>query len=129
MKKYYITMFSAMILLFALGIPLVAQAETEAYYQEKICAKYDARMEVINEDRTRTDCLSDENGSHLSIEVDFAKKWYECLTQAMYYGMLYNNQAACVLIVEKDTDMRHVDRARQLINHNKLPVWVDAFRE
>lgn len=129
MKKYYYAIFGVFMLAM-MSIPLVAQAQTESYYQDLICEEYRGVKEAVNVDKTRVDCLTSPKNSALSIEVDFAKKWYQCLTQAMYYAMLRGNQAACVLIVEDyQKDMKYVERARELVIYNKLPVFVDIYKE
>lgn len=95
---------------------------SEAEYVEHYCK---GKVEYRNADKTRTDCLT----ADFSYEYDFAKKWYECLTQGLYYGMINNNFPACVLIVENKNQMYYVDRARRTIEHYNLKIGLIVVRE
>jgi hypothetical protein len=77
-------------------------------------------VEVILDDGTRCDCLTDT----LSTEVDFASKWYEGVSQALHYSMKTGRPGGLLLIVESDKDWKFVDRARNLVEFFQLPITV-----
>jgi hypothetical protein len=90
----------------------------EQYYQISWCKDNQGEVEVVLEDRTRVDCLTKTH----AIEVDFANKFFEGLSQALYYGMMTGKKAGLVLIVERDTDKKYVGRAKKLIKYFSLPI-------
>ena len=92
----------------------------ERHYQDIWCAEQGGQTEVIMDDRTRCDCLTDD----MATEVDFASKWYEGISQALHYAMKTGRPGGLLLIVEKDSDWKYVDRARNLIEFYYLPVTV-----
>lgn len=66
-------------------------------------------MEYKLKDRTRVDCLTEQ----YAVEVDFAKKWAECIGQALYYGERTKKYPACVLIMENgEKDIKYLRRLR-----------------
>lgn len=92
----------------------------ERYYQDIDCKKKGGKVEYRLEDKTRVDCLTDNK----AIEHDFARKWYECVGQALYYGMQTKRQPACGLIIEKSTDLEYFERAQTMITYWKLEVEI-----
>ncbi len=76
--------------------------EPESFYQDKWC---EGQTEVVLEDRTRVDCLTDT----YAIEVDFAYKWAESIGQSLYYANMTNRKPAVLLIVEPN-DSRFLAR-------------------
>jgi len=122
------TIFLRLILLFCIiivffvGIGQVVAAKrlhSEAEYVDYYCK---GTVEYRNSDKTRTDCYTKEN----SMEYDFAQKWYECIGQALHYARLNNNYPVCVLILEKDSDFKYLNRAKLVVRHYELPmqIWV-----
>ena len=95
---------------------------SEAEYVDHYCK---GQVEYRNSDKTRTDCLTTD----YSYEYDFAKKWYECIGQGLYYGMLNSNHASCVLIVENKNQFYYVRRAEKMILHYGLPIRLLVVRE
>ena len=110
------------LLAITIGIPGVdaKHLHSEKYYQAIWCIERGGKLEVVMTDGTRCDCLTGD----MAVEVDFAGKFYEGISQALLYGMLTGKQAALLLIVEKDTDWKYVDRAKEIIRHYCLPVVV-----
>lgn len=90
----------------------------EKWYQDQWCADRGGDVEVVLEDRTRCDCLTDTH----AIEFDFARKWAEAIGQALHYSRLTGRRAGIVLIIEKETDLKYVDRLRMIIVHYGLPI-------
>jgi len=92
----------------------------ERYYQDLWCAERGGQVEVRMTDGTRCDCLTET----MAVEVDFARKFYEGISQALHYAMLTGKKAALLLIVEKKGDWKYVERAKRLIEFYQLPVTV-----
>ena len=99
----------------------------EKYYQDIWCVERHGQVEVVMSDGTRCDCLTED----LAVEVDFALKFYEGISQALHYGMLTGKQAALLLIVEDSSDYKYVSRAKVLIDHYSLPIllFIIEFKE
>ncbi len=114
--------FALLVLL--IGLPGVSQGaeHNEAYYVQKDCALEHGIVEYRNADRTRVDCFTD----NISMEYDFAYKWYECITQAMYYAMLNDNYAVCKLIVSTELDLKKVERAKAMVKYYGLPLIIEV---
>ena len=89
----------------------------EKWYQEKWCADR-GQMEVTMKDGTHADCIT----KFYAVEVDFADKWAECLSQALRYARLTGLQPACLLIIEAPKDLRYLQNLRADIEHWRLPV-------
>lgn len=104
------------------GITAVPAGQNEAWYVNKTCEEFNGVQEYRNADgATRTDCFTEA----YSMEFDFAKKWYECLTQAEYYAKVNGNRPACVLIVEDPVkDEKYYDRAVWLKKETCSPVEI-----
>lgn len=81
---------------------------TEKEYQTYWCNKHGGQMEIVLSNKARIDCLLPD----LAVEVDFAKKFHECIGQALEYSAHTGKIPACLLIVEKDSDWKYVERLR-----------------
>ena len=91
----------------------------EKEYQNYWCAQKGGISEYKLSDKTRVDCLLPD----YAVEFDFAKKWAECIGQALYYGQKTNRVPACVLIIENPTkDYKYLKRLRYAVyNKKKIP--------
>jgi hypothetical protein len=67
---------------------------SEADYVDYYCPQWKGKVEVVLDDRTRVDCLTD---SH-AIEFDWCKKWAEAIGQSLYYAKMTNRKPKIVLI-------------------------------
>jgi len=95
--------------------------QRESYYQQKFAAIVNGETEVILEDRTRVDIVTD---THV-IEVDFAEKWAESIGQALHYeGMLNNKQAGVLLVLDLDREERFLDRLVGVAAKHGIDVWI-----
>ena len=92
----------------------------EKYYQEIWCKNVGGEVEVVLNNRTRVDCLTDTH----AIEFDFAKKWAESLGQSLYYSVKTGKDPGIVLILEKNSDIKFVNRVIEVINKFNLPIVV-----
>lgn len=99
MKKFLI--------LLLISVSLNASHLKEKDYVNKYC---EGTKEVILNDRTRVDCLTNE----YAFEFDFAKKWYEAIGQSLYYAMKTDREAGIYLIVNTLEDNKYAYRARQV---------------
>jgi hypothetical protein len=90
----------------------------EKWYQERWCAERGGEAEVVLPDRTRCDCLTDEN----AVELDFGAKWAEAIGQALYYSIQTGKRAGVVLILEKESDRKYWIRLNSVIQHFGLPI-------
>lgn len=81
-----------------LSLPASLQAkESESYYQSVFCTHQGGVVEYVLPDKTRVDCLTDEE----AIEVDFAPKWAEAIGQSLLYARMTNKKPAVLLIVNE----------------------------
>ena len=78
----------------------------EADYQRVWCSLNGGEVEYVNEDKTRVDCLTREH----AVEFDFAKKWAESVGQALYYSVLTGKRGKVVLIIEKPSEFKYLNR-------------------
>lgn len=85
----------AAIVALAAALPLAAAAQPESHYRDLWCDDQGGQAEVVLEDRTRVDCLTDE----FAVEVDFAYKWAESIGQSRYYAEMTGREPAVLLIV------------------------------
>ena len=101
-----------------------ARLNTEAYYQKIAAEKYNAQIEVSMPDGTRCDLVTETH----AIEVDFADKWGEAIGQSLNYAFQANRRAGILLILEKQSDEKHLIRVNSIIKHFSLPIDVLANR-
>ena len=76
-------------------------------------------MEYALDDHSRVDCLTDE----YAIEVEFAYKWKESIGQALFYAVKTGKKPGVVLILEKKTDGRYLDRLEIVGKKYGIMVW------
>lgn len=105
------------------SIPVNAKhAHTEKYYQEIDCKKLNGITEYkIN--GVRVDCLTDE----YAIEHDFTNKFYEGLSQALYYSQLTGKKPALHLIKTGKNDEVFIKRSKEIIEYWKLPIKLEVI--
>ncbi len=109
-----------------LALALSANAmSSEKELAKKYCDSIGGDAEVVLQDRTRVDCLTDR----LAIEVDWANKWYEAIGQSLHYAMHTGRVAGVVLLTEEFSDTRYVQRARMLIEHYNLPIKLFVYND
>ncbi|MCP3945080.1 MAG: hypothetical protein GY710_26880 [Desulfobacteraceae bacterium] len=107
--------------LLLLFIPTIAYAKhihPEKWYQNKWCAKQKGQTEYRLPDKTRCDCLTDTH----AIEVDFARKFYEAIGQALYYSMQTGKRAGVLLIIENKNELKYWIRLNSTVQHFGLPI-------
>jgi hypothetical protein len=102
------------------SIAYAKHINVERHYQDIWCAEQNGQVEVIMKDGTRCDCLTKD----MATEVDFARKFYEGIGQALHYSMLTGRPGGLLLIVEQPSDWKYVDRARDIVEFYNLPITV-----
>lgn len=97
-------------------------AKGESDYAIEHCSSIVGELEHTLPNNTRVDCITEMS----VIEYDFTYKWYECITQALYYRMITGKQAICGLIHKNGTSIEdtHVERAWSMVKHYRLPVYI-----
>ena len=68
----------------------------------------------------RVDCFTSE----YAIEVDFASKIFEGISQADYYAFMINRKAGLLLIVETKRDLETVREFHEYIIHRNVKYWI-----
>lgn len=91
----------------------------EKAYQQQWCGRFNGQTEVILQDKTRVDCITD----NYAVEFDFANKWAECLGQALHYAEMTGKLPACVLIIEKKSDWKHLEKLQRTGRANGIKAW------
>jgi len=76
-------------------------------------------MEVMLLDQARVDCVTDE----YAVEFDFGFKWAESVGQALYYAEKTGLKPGIVLILERPSDSRYLDRINALAPKFGITVW------
>ena len=91
----------------------------EQDYVAAYCPQLNGEQEVRLPEGVRVDCLS----ADYAAEFDWARKWYEGVTQALYYAQLTGKDAMLVLIIkDEQRDARYIRRTRAFIKHYRLPL-------
>ncbi len=121
MKTFAKSLFLIIILYSSFNNSLAANIHKEAVYQTKWCQEMNGTKEYKLEDKTRVDCLTQTH----AIEFDFAKKVYESIGQALYYGIMTNRKPGIVIIVENPfNDTKYINRMKLVARSNNIDCWV-----
>lgn len=119
--------FTAIIFLIAfLFIPSTGISKNESDYQREWCSKHNGKIEVVQPDRTRVDCIATIDGKTYAIEHDFANKFYQGIGQSLHYGLQTGHQPGIVLILKEQKEYRYWLKLNTIISHYKLPIrtWI-----
>jgi CRISPR/Cas system-associated protein Cas10 (large subunit of type III CRISPR-Cas system) len=111
------------IILCLLPLSVFCRDNTEKHYQEIIAKQLSAQMEVQLPDRTRIDILTKTH----AMEIDFADKWAEGIGQSLHYSAMTDLDAGLILIVEKDSDNRYVERVKTLLRKKSLRIKLYVY--
>lgn len=107
------------------------QAQTEAEWAARLAPKYgtpEAFIEYRLWDRTRVDLLPQEGEfAAYAIEIDFARKWQEAISQAGWYAKVTGRQPGVILIVEGELEQeaRFVYRCQTVCALYGVRLWVE----
>ncbi len=122
MKKRVITFIVIMASLLTSYSVHAKRLHHEKWYQEQWCQEHSGETEVVLEDDTRCDCVTETH----AVEMDFANKLYEAVGQSTNYSLQTGKRAGIVLILESPDDKRHWKKLINLIEKSKQPIDVWA---
>jgi hypothetical protein len=118
MKRIILMMALAM---FLFAVPAMAKHDhLEKEYQAHWCSEAGGVVEYRLDDGTRVDCLL----NRYAVEVDFGPKWAESIGQSLYYGYKTERLPGVLLILEKNTDEKYLDRLNAIAEREGIKVWV-----
>ena len=118
MKRILLLLATSIILSICANAQLTKQ--TESYYQNKFAEIVRGQKEVVLDDRTRVDIVTDS----FAIEVDFADKWAEGIGQSYHYGMKLKKKSGILLVVNGKFDDRFVQILMPHAVELGITVWV-----
>lgn len=103
--------------------------KTERGYQLDIVAHLqgqgiNATAEHVLPDGTRVDIVT----STYAIEVDFARKWAECVGQALFYALMTGKKPVCLVLVGVEDREPGLARLRAVCIRERIDVWVYDVR-
>jgi len=96
-----------------------SEAAPEKAYQSHWCTQAQGITEYRLPDRTRVDCVA----QGYAIEFDFARKWAEAVGQSLHYALQTGEQPGIVLILEKPSDARYLERLSPLAEKYGIRLW------
>jgi len=99
--------------------------KTERGYQLDIVAYLQGRgieatAEHVLPDGTRVDIVTPA----YAIEVDFARKWAECIGQALFYGLMTGKKPVCLVLVGVEDREPGLARLRAVCIRERIDVWL-----
>jgi hypothetical protein len=107
-------------LLLIISLPANAKHfHTEKYYQNKWCNAHNGQQEVILNNGSRADCITD----NYAIEFDFAPKISESIGQSLEYALQTGKLPGIVLILEKSSDQKFLKRLLPIAEKYNIKVW------
>ncbi len=77
-------------------------------------------MEYKLYDRSRVDCIT---STHV-YEVDFGRKGYESIGQALYYSLVTNKKPGILLIREKKKDDSGIGKVKKLADKYNIQLYI-----
>ena len=108
------------IILILISIICSGQKQREKYYQDRFAEIIHGEKEVVLDDKTRVDIVTDS----FAIEVDFAHKWAESIGQSIHYARKLNKKAGILLIIDGMKDDRFVQILMPNAKMLNITVWV-----
>lgn len=109
-----------MFLLLLISLTAFSQKKHEKYYQSIIAERMHAKTEIVLDDKTRADIVTDT----FAIEVDFAHKWAESIGQSLHYAHKLHKKAGILLIVDGAKDDRFIQILMPDADQLGITVWV-----
>ena len=108
------------LLLMLVSLTAFSQKQHEKYYQNKVAERIHGKTEIVLDDKTRADIVTDT----FAIEVDFAHKWAESIGQSLHYAYKLHKKAGIVLIVDGIKDDKYIQILMPLADKYNITVWV-----
>lgn len=108
-------------------LPSIASAQTEREWQSEVLKTFRAHIdpatteEYVLDDNTRVDLVTSTH----AIEIDFDKKVYEGIGQALFYGEKLNKSYGVLLLPkgERDVEEKYFDRFWVATRHVRVELW------
>lgn len=91
----------------------------ESYYQNNFAIQIKGETEVILDDKTRVDIVTDT----FAIEVDFAEKWAESIGQSRYYSIKLNKKTGILLVINPLTEEKYLKRLITT-TYGDITIWL-----
>lgn len=114
-----LALFLTVLLISLTQTALAAHEFVEKQYQDTWCNANKGYQEVVVGSGERVDCLT----SQYAIEFDFSKKYAEAVGQSLLYSISTGKSAGIVLILEKSSDKRYLNRLMLIANRYGIKVW------
>lgn len=92
----------------------------EIIFAREAQAKFGGELEVRLQEGSRVDLLTETH----AFEVEKSEKWKEVIGHALHYALLTDRQAGIVLIMDKPSSHKHLERLRAVIAEYRLPIEV-----
>jgi len=108
------------LLLLLLTFSLLSAKQSERHYQTQYAIKIGGKTEVVMKDGSRCDIVTRTH----AIEVDFAKKWAEAIGQNLNYSLNTGKRAGIALILETQSDDKHLVKLKTVVRHHGLKIDV-----
>ena len=108
------------LLLLFLTFSLLSAKQSERHYQTQYAIKIGGKTEVVMKDGSRCDIVTRTH----AIEVDFAKKWAEAIGQSLNYSLNTGKRAGIALILETQSDDKHLVKLNTVILQRGLKIDV-----
>lgn len=108
------------LLLMLISLTAFSQKKKEVYFQLKFANILNGEIEVVLDDNSRLDILTDT----FAIEVDFGKKWAESIGQSLYYSILTGKKAGVLLILDGKSENIFLKRLMAVAVKHDITVWV-----
>jgi len=108
------------LLLMLISLTAFSQKKKEVYFQLKFANILNGEIEVVLDDNSRLDILTDT----FAIEVDFGKKWAESIGQSLYYSILTGKKAGVLLILDGKNENIFLKRLMAVAVKHDITVWV-----
>ncbi len=105
--------------LFFLVSAYAGHGRPERDYQAEWCNACGGQMEHVLPCGARVDCLT----KGYAVECDFGPKWAESVGQALYYAEQTGKRPGIVLILERSSDRRYLDRLMVIAEKYGITVW------
>jgi len=108
------------LLLMLISLTAFSQKKKEVYFQLKFANAVNGDTEIVLDDKSRVDILTDT----FAIEVDFGKKWAESIGQSLYYSALTGKKAGVLLILDGKNENIFLKRLMAVAVKHDITIWV-----
>ena len=100
---------------------LQAGQHTERDLTREIGPKYQAWGPVKTDDGCYCDLVTNTE----AIEVDWCKKFYEAVGQALFYSIKLEKEPAIILLRKNEADQKYIDRCQLVCDKYQIKLYVE----